>query len=52
MKNPTNAAAGDCPASGDRAATPGNRRLKKAQLAAALLKEGEDSDEEEQEDDL
>jgi hypothetical protein len=51
MKNPTNATAGDCPASDDRAATPGARRLKKAQLATALLKEGEDSDEEEEEDD-
>jgi hypothetical protein len=52
MKNPTNAATGDRPALGDPATTPGNHRLNKAQLAAALLEEGEDSDKEEEEDDL
>jgi hypothetical protein len=51
-KDPTNATACDRPALGDRAATHGNHRPKKAQLAVALLEEGEDSDKEEEEDDL
>jgi hypothetical protein len=52
-KNPANATGGTArPPSGERPADPGARRLQRAQLAAALLAEGEESDEGEEADDL
>jgi hypothetical protein len=52
FQNPANASpAGDLPSSGVRAATPASRRLQRTQLAAALLEDDEDIDEQGEEND-
>ena len=52
LKNPANAPTGGRPATNNRSTTPGSRRLQAAQLAVALLEEGEVDEEDEQEEDL